>query len=123
MFLGLESEYRDFVREFGHISFIPTKNLLEVANLIASAILFIGNQSCPLAIAEGLHKRTIVECCCFAMDCIHRRPGNIHCIDGGMEFRALGKHFVSPSRAKEGIEIEVNLMARAQACLNSLIIS
>lgn len=119
VFLGLEDEHRDFVREFGHVSFIPTTNLLEVANLISGCALFIGNQSCPLAIAEGLHKRTIVEICCFAADCFHRRAGNVHCIDGGMEFRALGKHFKSPSRAKEGIEIEVNLMARAKAFRDS----
>lgn len=114
VFLGLSQEYRDFIKGFGKVEYIPTANLLETANLIAGAELFIGNQSCPLAIAEGLHKRTIVECCCFAMDCVHRRPGNIHCVDGEMSFDALGKHFEYPSRADRGSEKEKELMARAK---------
>lgn len=115
VFVGLKEEHKVFTQGFGQIAYIPTSNLLEVANLISGAELFIGNQSCPLAIAEGLHKRTIVEICCFAADCFHRRPGNIHCVDGEMKFEALGKHFESPSRAEVGIEMETKLMARAKA--------
>lgn len=114
LFVGLASEHKEFCKEFGEIKYAPTSNLLEVSALISGAELFIGNQSCPLAIAEGLHKRTIVECCCFAMDCVHRRPGNIHCVDGGMSFEALGKYFESPSRSGDGSEIEIELMDRAR---------
>ena len=115
IFVGLVSEHKEFCREFGEIKYAPTANLLEVSALISGAELFIGNQSCPLAIAEGLHKRTIVEICCFAADCFHRRPGNVHCVDGGMSFEALGKHFESPSMGEVGNEMEVNLMNRAKA--------
>ena len=115
IFVGLASEHKEFCKEFGEVKYAPTSNLLEVSALISGAELFIGNQSCPLAIAEGLHKRTIVEICCFAMDCCHRRPGNIHCVDGEMKFEALGKYFQSPSMAEVGNELEVNLMKRALA--------
>lgn len=113
VFLGLPHEHRDFIRGFGHIDYLPTENLLEAASLIAGAELFMGNQSCPLAIAEGLHKRTIVECCCFALDCIYKRPGNVHCVDGEMSFDALGEHF--ESKAGFGDIMEMQLMARAKA--------
>jgi hypothetical protein len=118
VFLGLESEHRDFVREFGHVSFIPTINLLEAANLIVGAALFIGNQSCPLAIAEGLHKRTIVECCCFALDSCNRIGYNIHVTDGLLDFSFNGRRFRSPSMAHVGLEIEQNLMRRAKSFID-----
>jgi hypothetical protein len=118
VFLGLESEHGDFVKEFGYVSFIRTTNLLEVANLIAGAVLFIGNQSCPLAIAEGLHKRTIVECCCFALDSCYRMGYNIHVVDGSLNFSLNGRRFTSPSMAHVGLEIERDLMRRAKAFID-----
>ena len=57
IFLGLESEYRDFSAG----EFIRTNDLYEVADIIAGSSLFIGNQSSPFAIAEGLKAKRILE--------------------------------------------------------------
>jgi hypothetical protein len=42
------------------IEYYPTKNLLELASVVAGSRVFIGNQSCPNAIAEGL-KHTLIQ--------------------------------------------------------------
>ncbi len=60
-FLGTESEHVDFCQTFGDIPHVITKNLLDVASIIAGCDLFIGNQSCPLAIAHGMHSAVAVE--------------------------------------------------------------
>ena len=60
-FVGLADEHADFVRRFGSVRHAATNNLLEVAKLIAGSRLFIGNQSSPYAIAEGLKHPRIQE--------------------------------------------------------------
>lgn len=54
IFVGLEAEHAEFRDSFGSVAYYPTKNLLELARVIAGAKLFIGNQSCPYAISVGL---------------------------------------------------------------------
>ncbi len=55
VFVGLEHEYELFKKDIGwDIPYIPTKNLLELASVIAGAQRFIGNQSQCLALAIGL---------------------------------------------------------------------
>lgn len=55
LFVGLESEHAAFELEFkAKVTYAPTEDLLELAQLIAGAELFIGNQSCPFWIAAGL---------------------------------------------------------------------
>jgi hypothetical protein len=54
VFVGLREEWRTFCRNFYPVAFHPTSTLLEMASLIAGAELFVGNQSCAFAIAEGL---------------------------------------------------------------------
>jgi hypothetical protein len=61
LFVGLENEHELFERENGQIEYAPTNDLLELAELIAGADMFIGNQSCPMWIAFGLGKRIIQE--------------------------------------------------------------
>lgn len=61
LFVGLEEEYDDFRRSVGNIEYYPTKNLLELAEVIAGASLFAGNQSAPFWIAAGLGVQTIQE--------------------------------------------------------------
>jgi hypothetical protein len=53
-FVGTAMEWSVFQHDIGPISWAPTGDLLELARIIAGCRLFIGNQSCPLAIAEGL---------------------------------------------------------------------
>lgn len=62
LFVGLESEYREF-REFTgwDIPYQPTKTLLELAQWIAGAEQFIGNQSLALSLAIGLGQQYACE--------------------------------------------------------------
>ena len=55
-FVGLESEYAAFVAHTGwnDLEYTPTKNMLELASVIAGADQFIGNQSVALSLAIGL---------------------------------------------------------------------
>lgn len=62
-FIGLKHEHADFVKRWGPVSRIETKNLLEAAQVIAGAELFVGNQSCCYSIAEGLKQQAILEKC------------------------------------------------------------
>lgn len=56
IFVGLESEYHQFRAQTGleGVPWEPTQDLLDLAQLIAGARLFIGNQSQALAVAIGL---------------------------------------------------------------------
>lgn len=55
VFVGLESEYNIFRQTVNwDIPWYPTHDLLELAQIIAGANLFIGNQSQALALAIGL---------------------------------------------------------------------
>lgn len=55
-FLGLESEYLDFVAQTGWrtIPYVPTQTLADLAQRIAGAEVFIGNQSQCYALAVAL---------------------------------------------------------------------
>lgn len=61
VFVGLPEEYELFKEQVGwNIPYHPTQNLLELAQVIAGAEQFIGNQSVALSLAIGLG----VEYCC-----------------------------------------------------------
>lgn len=62
-FVGLPEEFIAFQRECSGVEYIETRNALELARVIAGAGLFIGNQSLPFAIAEGLKVRRVLEVC------------------------------------------------------------
>lgn len=83
LFVGLLHEWREFCSHFGYVDFRPTTNLLEVASLIAGSDLFIGNQSCANAIAEGLKHASIQETSLTHPDCIFKRPNAQHSTNGG----------------------------------------
>lgn len=82
MFVGLHHEWREFCGHFGYVDYRPTVNMLEVAELIAGCELFIGNQSCPNAIAEGLKKPLIQETDLTFPDCVYSRADAQHVADG-----------------------------------------
>jgi len=73
-FIGLPTEHEAFVREIGQVPYVPTNNLLDVARLIAGSVLFVGNQSCPLAIAEAMKHPLIQEVYSAVPNCIFERP-------------------------------------------------
>lgn len=74
-FVGTGSEHAEFERRFGPIQYHPTKDLLELAQLISQSELFVGTQSCPYAIATGLGCRAVLEVDVDAPNCLFHRPG------------------------------------------------
>jgi len=60
-FVGTHQEHADFQACVGPVAFVPTPTVLDVARVIAGCRLFVGNQSCPRAIAEGLKVPCVVE--------------------------------------------------------------
>ncbi|GAA4334363.1 hypothetical protein GCM10023149_41680 [Mucilaginibacter gynuensis] len=61
VFVGVESEYHDIKKQLPHIKWVPVTNFLELARMIAGCKFFIGNQSFPFSIAEGLKIPRILE--------------------------------------------------------------
>jgi hypothetical protein len=70
IFVGLDDEYENFVKNYGFLRFAPTKTLLESAKIISGAKFFLGNQSVNLAIAEGLKIPRFVETSQDCPNCI-----------------------------------------------------
>lgn len=58
------------------IPFYQVYNFLEMAEIINGTDLFIGNQSFPFAISEGLHKRNYLEICKACPNCNFKREGH-----------------------------------------------
>lgn len=81
-FVGLPSEHQAFTALVGHVQYVPTGNLLELAQVIASGAVFVGNQSCPYAIAEALKRPCIQETWPAEPNCLFERPGQLaQCVD------------------------------------------
>jgi len=70
-FVGLPEEHSAFEEEFKiKIPFCPTQDALELAAIINSAEIFLGNESLACAIATGLGKTTFIEYCPIAANYI-----------------------------------------------------
>lgn len=61
LFIGHQSEHRDFCRLFGYVPTIRIRDFLDMAEVINGADWFIGNQSFPCSIAIGLGKHVLQE--------------------------------------------------------------
>ena len=62
VFVGLPDEYQEFISEFNFTcSYFPSKDALEMAAMINTAPIFMGNQSLACSIAIGLGKTCFVE--------------------------------------------------------------
>lgn len=72
-FVGLASEHSEFTKEFNYVPHAVVKDALEMAQIIAGAEVFIGNQSFPAALAEGLKKHKILETYMIDPNCIFER--------------------------------------------------
>ena len=77
-FVGSTAEHEDFQSRFGRIRKVETPSLLALASAIAGADMFIGNQSCPRAIAEGLKVPCVMEGFRRIPNCNFNRPGCIN---------------------------------------------
>lgn len=60
-FVGVKEEFDDMKKFIPGIQWIQVTNFLDLANVIAGCKFFIGNQSLPFAIAEGLKIPRILE--------------------------------------------------------------
>lgn len=61
LFIGLHKEYLDLKKQIKSLEFYECKNFLEMAQIINSCKLFIGNLSFGYTIAEGLKKPRLLE--------------------------------------------------------------
>lgn len=62
IFVGTSNEHSTFVSQFNcNIPYRPVQDFKELADLIAGADLFLGNQSMAYSIATGLGKETMLE--------------------------------------------------------------
>jgi len=62
IFVGTQDEHTDFVNSTGFsVQYYPVKDFKELADIIAGADLFMGNQSAAYSIAMGLGKAAILE--------------------------------------------------------------
>lgn len=82
LFIGLKHEHAEFCSHWGMVEYKPVNDLLEMAQVIAGSELFIGNQSSPMAVAEGLKHPTIQETSTDPADCIYFRE-NAQWVDNG----------------------------------------
>jgi hypothetical protein len=83
-FVGSQREHEDFCRTIGMVPWFPTADLAELARVIAGCVLFVGNQSCPAAIAEGLKRPIVLEVYPPMANCCFQRPGRIDAWDGSV---------------------------------------
>lgn len=60
-FIGLPDEYEDMKKSIPHLQHVQIKDALEMASIIAGCKLFIGNQSFPFSVAEGLKIKRVLE--------------------------------------------------------------
>jgi len=61
VFVGIEEEYLQMKENIPGLHWHPVRDFLEMAAIISGAKAFIGNQSLPYAIAEGLKVPRILE--------------------------------------------------------------
>lgn len=85
VFLGLECEYKDFVRDHPRAATVPhvvTNDFLAAAQIIDHAKLFVGNQTSLFGVAEALKKPRVLEsfapcrnCEYGSRNCLPLHPG------------------------------------------------
>lgn len=61
VFVGIEEEYKDFCSQVPQAEWVRVNDFYQLARIIAGSRLFIGNQSFPYSIAEGLKVPRILE--------------------------------------------------------------
>ena len=61
LFLGLKNEYDDLKKSIKNLEFYDCKNFLEMAEIVNSCKVFIGNLSFGFTLAEALKKPRLLE--------------------------------------------------------------
>lgn len=85
IFVGSQLEHEVFQAVFGTVTWCKTPSLYEVAQLIAGAKLFIGNQSCPNALAQALGIPSVLEVWHAGANASGWRPNQINGMDHKVE--------------------------------------
>ena len=62
-FVGLETEFEEMRGEIKKLEYVKVRDFLELAIVIKSSKLFIGNQSFPFALAEAMKTPRVHEVC------------------------------------------------------------
>lgn len=73
IFVGLPDEYKEFSSNFGKIKYVESSSILELFHIISGCKIFIGNQSFPYSLAEGLKKNCIQETDTWVGNCQYFR--------------------------------------------------
>ncbi|MDF3077791.1 MAG: hypothetical protein K0S09_1680 [Sphingobacteriaceae bacterium] len=60
-FVGIESEYNELRKNIPNLRWLQVPDFLRLAEIIAGCKFFIGNQSFPFSLAEGLKRPRILE--------------------------------------------------------------
>ena len=83
VFIGTPDEHRDFEREIGEVPYYPARDAMDIAQAIAGADLFVGNQTFVTALAEAMKVRLVMEVAPdpFFQNCIYPRDGAIYGFD------------------------------------------
>jgi len=115
VFIGMPDEHRLFCNAFGEVEYKQTKDFLEVARMIAGSVLFIGNQSACMTIAEGLKHPRILEGSLVIPDCIYEKSGNAQYVfDGSMTLPDIdgSGELKTPQQAFKLEEFELNMVPK-----------
>lgn len=113
VFVGTETEWREFSRSYGDIDYFSCKTLLDAARVISAATLFIGNQSCPFSIAEAMKQNVILEVSPQAPNCIFPRSNSWQIISTPSKLPNLGS-LANTTCKKVTAEFDENYFMRGQ---------
>ncbi|MCJ8208437.1 hypothetical protein MUY27_01870 [Mucilaginibacter sp. RS28] len=61
VFIGVKSEYETMKKDIPNLEWLQVKDFKQMAEVIAGCKFFIGNQSFPFSIAEGLKVKRVLE--------------------------------------------------------------
>jgi hypothetical protein len=77
-FIGVEAEYKEMKQSIPNLTWLQVNDFLQLAQMVAGCKFFIGNQSFPFSIAEGLKVPRILE---LSLDTINVVPEGEHAYD------------------------------------------
>lgn len=89
LFVGIDAEYNNFCSAYGTVDRLVIENYAMLADAMMGAALFIGNQSSPFSIAEGMKIPRILEVCLTNPDCIYAGGDVQHVVDGRVHLPSL----------------------------------
>jgi predicted O-methyltransferase YrrM len=89
VFVGTPEEHSDFCSAIGPVAYSPTRNLLEVAEVVAGADLCLFNQTGNYWVAEALKVPVVLEACLSCQNCHFERWGLIYGTDAGAPLPTL----------------------------------